>query len=263
MSLYDIAVDQWQEWAVKTSADLDLRLDSFRVLFAYNSGKIENTDITYHDTREIFENGKVVGFTGSPRTLFEQQNQKTCYEFLREKILAKEPLSIPLILEIHRVLTEGTYDERRYLEKGERPGEFKKHDYVTGINEVGSPPDEVANDLSELIEEVNAIGKKDPLKAGAYFHARFENIHPFADGNGRVGRTLLNYWLMINDYPPTIIYEEDKRAYYEALQRYDEQEALDALVSFIEEQTVKTWAHAMALVQDEEPERKGLDFFLS
>ena len=110
MSQYDVAVQQWQEWNVKTTEDLDLRLDSFRILFAFNSGKIENPDVTYHDTREIFENGKVVGYTGSTRALFEQQNQKTCYEFLREKIAACEPLSIPLILDIHRVLTEGTYD---------------------------------------------------------------------------------------------------------------------------------------------------------
>lgn len=263
MSQYDIAVNRWQEWSIKTSADLDLRLDSFRILFAYNSGKIENADITYHDTREIFENGKVVGYTGSTRALFEQQNQKTCYEFLREKILARESLSILLIRETHRVLTEGTYDERRYVENGERPGEFKKHDYVTGVNEVGSYPDTVEGDLSELIEEVNAIGKKDPLKAGAYFHARFENIHPFADGNGRVGRTLLNYWLMINNYPPMIIYDEDKGAYYNALQKYDEQETLDPLVSFFEEQIVKTWMRSMELSQDKNPERKSLNFFMS
>ena len=142
-------------------------------------------------------------------------------------------------------MTEGTYDERRYIVNGERPGEFKKHDYVTGKNEVGSPPDEVENDLAELIEEVNAIGAKAPLKAGAYLHARFENIHPFADGNGRVGRTLLNYWLMINNYPPTIVYEEACRAYYDALQAYDEQEDLTPLVQFLEAQTVKTWSRNM------------------
>ena len=142
-------------------------------------------------------------------------------------------------------MTEGTYDERRYIVNGERPGEFKKHDYVTGKNEVGSQPVEVENDLAELLEEVNAIGAKAPLKAGAYLHAHFENIHPFADGNGRVGRTLLNYWLMINDYPPIIVYEEDRRAYYDALQGYDEQENLPLLVQFLEAQTVKTWSRSM------------------
>lgn len=262
MDLYDQVKKQWQMWSVCSGEDLDLRLDSFRILFAYNSGKIENAEVSYHDTREIFENGRVVGYTGDPRTLFELQNQKVCYDFLREKIPVKEPLSIPLILEIHRALTEGTYDERRYLVNGERPGTFKKHDYVTGIHEVGSYPEEVESDLEELIGEVNSVGPKDPLKVGAYLHARFENIHPFADGNGRVGRTLLNYWLMINDYPPMIIYEEDKKAYYDALQQYDEQESLNALVRFLEAQTVKTWARTMKLSPNDTPKHQGIEFHM-
>ena len=60
-----------------------------------------------------------------------------------------------------------------------------------------------------------------------------------------VGRTLLNYWLMINNYPPTIVYEEDRRAYYDALQAYDEQEDLTPLVQFLEAQTVKTWSRSV------------------
>ena len=262
MNQYAEAVKKWQAWKVRTAADLDLRLDSFRILFAYNSGKIENDEIDDHDTCEIFENGKVVGYTGSTRTLFEQQNQKTCYELLREKIAARKPLSLDLIRTVHRTLTEGPYDERRYIVNGERPGEFKKHDYVTGRNEVGSPPDEVESDLAELVDEVNAAGPQAPLKAGAYFHARFENIHPFADGNGRVGRTLLNYWLMINDYPPMIVYEEDRRAYYDALQAYDEHEDLEPLTDFFQEQTVKTWARSMALTDSNTTQRKGLDHFM-
>lgn len=262
MAQYDTVMNIWQEWDIRSVSDLELRLDNFRILFAYHSGKIENENITYHDTREIFENGKVVGYTGDPRTLFELQNQKVCYDFLKHKIIEKEPLSIALVLEIHRILTAGAYDERRYIVNGERPGEFKKHDYVTGKNEVGSQPEDVEADLAELLEEVNAIGKQSPLKAGAYLHARFENIHPFADGNGRVGRTLLNYWLMINGYPPAIIYEEDKRSYYEALQEYDEQESIDPLVAFLEKQTIKTWEGTMRLEEAPEQKRHRLDFFI-
>lgn len=102
MNRYDQVVKKWQEWKIQTSANLDLRLDSFRILFAYHSGKIENDEISYRDTREIFENGKVVGYTGSTRTLFEQQNQKTCYELLQSKIVAREVFSIDLIRTVHR-----------------------------------------------------------------------------------------------------------------------------------------------------------------
>lgn len=181
---------------------------------------------------------------------------------MQDKIVAREPLSIALICAVHRALTEDTYDECRYIVNGECPGEFKKHDYVTGKNEVGSQPEEVASDLSELIEEVNVIGAKSPLKAGAYLHARFENIHPFSDGNGRVGRTLLNYWLMINDYPPTIIYEEDRRTYYDALQTYDEQEDLTPLVQFLRAETVKTWSRAADGKSKAAAPRKHLNSFL-
>ncbi|MCL2811367.1 MAG: Fic family protein, partial [Clostridia bacterium] len=193
MNTYERIVAMWQGFNVQTEADIDLRLHSFRILFAYNSGKIENDRISYHDTQEIFENGQILNYTGDTRTLFEQENQKLCYEFLKKKIAAREPLSISFILEVHNILTSGTYDERRFIQLGERPGAFKKHDYVIGREEVGSLPGDVESDLKDLLAELEEYGEVDILKAAAYFHARFEYIHPFADGNGRVGRTLMNY----------------------------------------------------------------------
>ena len=127
---------------------------------------------------------------------------------------------------------------------------------------MGSPPEAVESDLTELVAEVTESGGTAPLKAGAYLHARFEYIHPFADGNGRVGRTLLNYWLMINDHPPLIVYDEDKRAYYDALRQYDEAEALSPLVDFFMEQTAKTWRRALELAEGQTQERRGLTDFL-
>lgn len=242
MADYIAARENWRLHDPKTPEELDLLLYSFRILFAYHSGKIENDQITYHDTREIFENGKALNFTGDPRALFEQQNQKLCYDFLRQKIVDKEPLSVELIKEVHAILTSGTFDERRYVDKGERPGEFKKHDYVTGIHEVGYAPEEVEDAISELVDELAEIrDNANILKAAAYFHARFEYIHPFADGNGRVGRTLLNYFLMIHGEPPVIVYDEDKKEYYKALEQYDEHEEIDALADFLQVQTIKTW----------------------
>ncbi len=261
MNQYNRVIELWQSYKIVSATDLDKYLNSFRILFAFHSGKIENEEITYHDTREIFENGRIVNFTGSPRAIFEQQNQKLCYEFLKEKIVKKEPLSVELVKEIHRILTSGTYDEHRYIENEERPGEFKKHDYVTGIHEVGSAAEYVEKELIELIDEINAYEGKDVLKAATYFHARFEYIHPFADGNGRVGRTLMNYYLMTNDHPPLIIYNEDKRIYYECLQKYDEAQDLNPLYEFLKYETEKAWKNMLALAEGMKQERKGLSNF--
>jgi Fic family protein len=241
MDDYNEILRMWQGWRVSTVSDIDARLSNFRILFAYNSGKIENDNITYHDTREIFENGRAVNFTGDPRALFELGNQKLCYEFLKNKIAAREPLTVRLILEIHEAMSGGTYDERRFVELGERPGSFKKHDYVTGREEVGSMPEDVPGDIAALIDELSNFSSGEILKAAAYFHARFEYIHPFADGNGRVGRTLLNYFLMNRGHPPVIIFDEDKTDYFAALEAYDKTEDIVPMCNFLRFQTGRTW----------------------
>jgi Fic family protein len=241
MGKYEEIVSMWQGWNISTVHDLDEKLHNFRILFAYNSGRIENDSITYHDTREIFENGRAINFTGDPRALFEQRNQKICYELLKNKIIEKVPLTVSLVLEIHEVLTSGTYDEQRFIERGERPGTFKKHDYVIGREEAGSLPANVPGDITALIDEMLMYKGNEILKAAAYFHLRFEHIHPFADGNGRTGRTLLNYFLMSQEHPPIIIYDENKAEYYEALEIYDKTEDIIPMYNFLRRETEHTW----------------------
>ena len=75
MNTYLSIRKMWSKYSIDSVQALNIYLDNFRILFAYHSGKIENDEITYHDTREIFENGKVLNFTGSPRSIMEQQNQ--------------------------------------------------------------------------------------------------------------------------------------------------------------------------------------------
>ena len=241
MDKYNEIIRMWHEWQVVSASDIDVRLHNFKILFAYHSGKIENDKITYHDTREIFENGRAINFTGDPLALFELGNQKLCYEFLKHKIAVRDPLTVQLVLETHAVLTSGTYDERRFIERGERPGEFKKHDYVTGREEVGSAPEDVPADIDALLHEINEHTAGDVLKTGAYFHLRFEYIHPFADGNGRVGRTLLNYFLMIRNHPPLIVFDDDKADYYTAIEAYDKTEDITLMYEFLRYQTERAW----------------------
>lgn len=245
---YKEVIEYWQKRKIDSTEKLKTVLDSFSILFAYNSGKIENSEITYHDTREIFENGKVINFTGDLRTLYEITNQKHCFEFLIDKIIAKEPISEEFIKKIHKLLTKGTYDERRYLVNEERPGEYKKHDYVTGRNEVGSSATDVRLDIQNLVEEVTSVSKSDTesvIKIASYFHNVIEEVHPFADGNGRLGRTLTNYILMINNLPPLIVYDEDKKYYYAALEKFDEEDDLSPMIEFFKYEMEKTWEKSL------------------
>ncbi len=237
---YEQLVKNWQTQTIAMEEDLDTVLDNFRILFAFHSNAIENPKITYHDTREAFENGRVTGYTGDMRTLLAIQNQKECYEFLKRHILARTPLSSELILQIHEKLMHGCYDETR-RKKGERPGQYKIHDYVTGDG-IGSAPEDVARELAELCEEINGTASERHTTVASYLHLRFETIHPFADGNGRVGRTLLNYYLLTHGYPPTVLYEEDKQSYYRTLAIYDKTEDLSDFEVYLKEQTLKTWS---------------------
>lgn len=221
---------------LKTAADIACEMNGNGVAFIYHSAKIENDQITYHDTREIFDHGGVTGYTGDVRSLFEIQNSVAAYYRMLDAFEKREPLSEALICELQGLLTQGTYDTLRY-QKGERPGAYKKNDYVTGAQEVGALPEE----LGKLVKELEDIQPVQALTAAAYFHAKFENIHPFADGNGRTGRLLMNYLLLLLDHPPIIIHEEDRRAYYEALEQFDRTQELDALADFLKAQTVKTW----------------------
>lgn len=239
----------WQAWDIKTDADLDMKLDSFKVLFAYNSGRIENAEITYENMREIFSDGRITGFSGAAVTVVEMRNQRLSYEYLLPKIVKNEPITMNLIKEVHAITTTATYDDRRFFHLGERPGRFKVNDFVVGKSGVGVSPEDVETELARLLEEINGaahlIEPINILEQSAYFHVRFETIHPFADGNGRVGRSLMNYLLMCNNHPPLIIYNEDKQEYYKMLDAFRDDNSLEPLLEFCKRQLEKTWQKSL------------------
>ena len=240
MTNYEKAVAIWQRRDITNDAELAEALNGHSVAFAYHSGKIENERITYHDTREIFDHDGVTSYTGDLRTLFEIRNAKEANELFLVSFNVRRPIDGDLVKEFQYMLTQNTYDTRRF-QLGERPGEYKLHDYVTGKEEIGAAPEDVAEEIAELLAELQDISNDKALIAAAYFHAKFENIHPFADGNGRTGRLLMNYLLVLHNHPPIVIHEEDRRAYFEALESWDSVQDLEPLIAFLKEQTAKTW----------------------
>ena len=240
MSNYEKTVAWWQNRRITTEADLALAFTGHEVSFAYHSGKIENDQITFHDTREIFDHDGVTDYTGDLRTLFEIRNAKDANSLFLSSFGSRHPFDEALLLAFHLELTKNTYDTHR-RQLGERPGTYKLHDYVTGKEEVGAAPEDVSAEMSELLAELQDIPEQHALTAAAYFHAKFENIHPFADGNGRCGRIAMNYLLVLHNHPPIVIHEEDRKGYYDALEAWDVRQELEVLKSFLKKQTVKTW----------------------
>ena len=240
MDRYEEVLAFWRRKQVKTDAELAETLNGQGILFAYHSGRLENEHITYNDTREIFEHDGVTSYTGDLRTLFEIRNAKDAYALFLLSFRNRRPLDEALVKEFQFLLTQNTYDTRRY-QLGERPGEYKRHDYVTGRNEIGAAPEDVAEEMRELLAELQGVPADHLLRAAAYYHLKFENIHPFADGNGRAGRLTMNYFLVLNGHPSVTIHQEDRKDYYAALEAWDEGQELQPMEDFLRAQAVKTW----------------------
>lgn len=260
---FDEIVQWWQKQNLKTADDLATVLDNFKIVFACNSNGIEGSSIDYHTTRAVFEGSTLPGFSGTAKEIFETQNQKFAFDYFAKAFEDELDIDMHMILKLHSIMMYGCYDETRWR-KGERPGKFKKGDYCVGVDDVGSFPDEVETDLQELLDEMNDNDLSgDVLIKAAYLHVVFETIHPFADGNGRVGRTLMNYYLIRHNYPPIVIFNEDKETYYLALEVYNKTGKLSGFVKFLQEQMVKTWERKLKNRRGiENAELKKLSAFL-
>lgn len=241
MSLYHTILSRWQSQQLRRPSDLDKALGEFNPLFAYHTERLEGREADLETAREYFQTGTVSQFTGDPQMLIRLYDQKRCYEYLRERVLARDEMDTALVLELHRILNSGAYNDPALLRRGERAGEFKKQDLVAPAGGAGSPAREVGRELNQLMEEVSGYCGTELLSAAAYLHCRFENIHPFAAGNGATGRVLLNFFLLCRDHPPLVIFSEDKERYLQCLTTYDNTRDPRPMRDFLEEELSKTW----------------------
>ena len=181
----------------------------------YNSNHIEGSRLTHDQTRYIFETN-TIGIEGeSVRVddIIETTNHFRCIDIIIDR--ADERLTESLIKELHAVLKAGTSDSRRDW--------FEVGDYKRLPNEVGgndtTAPEDVKREMRALLAEYNAIKQKsfdDILD----LHQRFEAIHPFQDGNGRVGRLIMFKECLANGIVPFIITDDLKMFYYRGLQQW-------------------------------------------
>ena len=186
-----------------------------QIEMTYNSNHIEGSKLTHDQTRYIYET-KTIGVTNGNINIddiVETSNHFSCVDLVIES--AKYKLSESFIKQLHFILKSGTSDSRKSW--------FKIGDYKLMDNEVGGeetcPVNEVKEQMKKLIKRYN-LKQEITVEDIIEFHYEFEKIHPFQDGNGRVGRLIMLKECLKHNIVPMIINEELKFFYYRGLKEY-------------------------------------------
>ena len=187
-----------------------------QIIFAYNTNHIEGSKLTEDQTRYIYETNTLLTEKESITNLddiIETANHFKLVDYMLD--VADEELTEEMIKEFHKILKEGTSDSRKDW--------FNVGDYKKLANEAGNMktalPKNVQKDMAKLIQWYTSL-EKITIEDIIEFHYRFECIHPFQDGNGRVGRIIIFKECLKNNIIPFIILDKDKLFYYRGLKEY-------------------------------------------
>jgi Fic family protein len=187
-----------------------------QIKFCYNSNRIEGSRLTEEQIRCIYETNTINTETGKAANvddIIEARNHFACFNYILDA--AEDRLSEDSIKEMHRLLKSSTGDsEKDWF----RVGEYKAMPNIIGDRET-TPPDKVEGAVRHLLLEYShkdTVSLEDIIR----FHHDFENIHPFQDGNGRVGRLIIFKECLRHGIIPFIIDEEHKNYYYRGLREF-------------------------------------------
>lgn len=186
----------------------------------YNSNAIENSTLTLEDTEDILIRNQI-RTDHEIREIYEAKNLASAIEYLMDN--PEKEISVELILKLHKTLLTNIRDEIA--------GRFRSDkEWVRVGTHIGANPEFVNGFMHDLVRDYNSDNGEYFLEKIAYFHAEFENIHPFGDGNGRIGRLLTNEQLDMLGLPPIIIPNKSKfDEYYPALDEYTKTNKADKL----------------------------------
>lgn len=203
-----------------TKTSLKDLLDRFTANFTYESNALEGNSLTLKDVSMVmFENVSLKG--KDLREIYETKNSRAVVELITKN---KFKVTHEDIIKMHKILMKDI---------GVLTGYKRFPNEILGKKVKTTPPEKVHQELSSLIKWYHTNEQKlHPLTLAALFHGKFEQIHPFEDGNGRVGRFLINIMLTSKKYPPLIIRKSQRIPYLKALEKFDNghEDALQRLI---------------------------------
>lgn len=208
-------------------------LDELLLEHTYNSNAIEGSTLTKRQTETIiFDKARV-----PDKSLIEHLEATNHASVLRDILLGQYPAQVSedLIRRLHRALLQGIREDAGHYSTHQRA--------IRGVNIALTDPKDIAEEMAGLLKgwrrREHQAYDVEPV---ARFHAEFELIHPFGDGNGRVGRLIMLMQLLRRDYPPVIIENARKAEYYEVLE-YAQRKSVEPFIVFVVDEMERT--HAM------------------
>lgn len=196
--------------------------------FAYNSNRIEGSTLTERQTASLFETGTIMPEGDTifrSKDIEEMNGHFAMFNQMLETI--EKPLTEELVKKYHYLLKIGVFEDRA---NGYPVGEYKRfYNMVSDIETAN--PNEVSDRMNVLIVEYEEMEMIDLLEL-AKFHAEFEKIHPFQDGNGRIGRIVLFKECLYKGVLPFIIFDDNKPEYYRMLNLAQNKKEYEGLVSY-------------------------------
>lgn len=224
------SIDQFRPFSEQVAYQL---MQKFRYAWNYHSNAIEGNQLTYGETLTLIMNGLTA--KGKPlKDHLDVQGHEKAVDLMLEMVKGSRKVSQYDIRQLHQLLLKETYQQSARTQDGERVfrtihvGEYKRQPNHVRTADGGfhyyADPRDVPHRMAVLLDWYDGVKGSElvhPLVVASIFHHEFVAIHPFDDGNGRMGRILMNFTLMRQGYPPIVIAQQKRLEYYNALNKAD------------------------------------------
>ena len=207
----------------------------------YNSNAIENSTLTLEETEKILLQIGLDRFI-TEREIFEAKNLARVVEYIDKKAKDQD-LNIDTMLLLHKMLISNIRDDIA--------GRFRnENEFVRVGSHIAPNPQEIEERIKKMLSEYNAINYENIIKRIARLHLTFEYIHPFVDGNGRIGRVINNYLLIREGFVPINIKFIDREKYYQAFKDFDEKDKTDIMEEIVGRSLINSYYKRLAYLEN-------------